>query len=561
MNSNNYIQWTITLIFGVAIGLFGGLTHPELFAWHEQNQMFLMTQSYFAERISVAGGLADYVSEFLTQFYYYPTLGAVMVAAIMMLLQVMLYQILQGRSSKTTGASWTPFALSFLPVTILIGLMGDIDMLLSFPVAIGISLATYLLCRKFGFAAQLLAALPLYWLAGTAFGIQVLLAIGDELTGSKTRIAKALRTTALLAVAIGWVWICRTLWVAQYPWPTVLAGINYYRLSRMTLDAPAATYGIMLLMALLPWIYRLIDKALHTALRPATDVVCASVLGLCIAGDCLMNRTSQNSYDANSYAMLRQMYLLRKSDWQGIIDHARQQLSEHNAFIATPLSGNAVNLALGMTQQMSSQMFTLPQRGMRSLVMPNVRDNVSNVASMEVFWQLGFINESMRYAFDSQESIANCRKSSRFTQRMAECNIVNGKYDVASKYIDLLKQTLFYSDWAQQAEQYLFDEDKITSYTPWAVRRQYRLEADFLYYYPEMAKMLGQLVMHNRQNRLAYDYFMAALLLEGNYQSFVANLPQQPQQGQDPFPQGYRQYVEMMQNSANEADAVTGASY
>lgn len=559
MIRSNIIGWLLTLSFGLAIMSFGVQLHPELFSWHEQNQLFLMTYDYFSERMSVAGGLADYISEFLTQFYYYPTVGACVLAVVYVLLQLMLYAVLHC-GQKRDHADWTAFILSFLPVTMLIGLMGDIDMMLCFPIALCLSLSTYLLCRTIGFYGQLLVIFPLYWLVGPVFVVQVFLAVADELTRQQSCIVKIIRSVLLLLLATGWVWLCRTLWIAQYPWDTVLSGINYYRLSRMTLSAPVGVYVIIFLTAMLPIIYRLIDHIMNFAVNRRLDWICAACFALIIVTDCVINRISEVSYASNDYAMLRQMSLLRKGDWQGVIAHAQQKCREENEFIRTSLSCNAINLALGMTQQMSSHMFEFPQTGIQGLIMPRVRDNVSNVTAMEVFWQLGFINESMRYAFDSQESISNCRKSARFTQRLVECNIINGKYDVASKYIDLLKQTLFYRDWAKQAETYLYDEDKIERHSVWALRRAFRLEDDFLYYYPEMIKMIGRLVVHNRHNRLAYDYFMAALLLEGNYQSFVANLPQQPKSGQDPFPSGYKQYVEYMQSRYTTVDAITSAT-
>ena len=559
MNRNNLIQWILSLLFGVAIALFGALVHPELFSWHEQNQMFLCTSGYLMERITVAGGLADYVSEFLTQFYLYPAIGATILAVIYVALQLMLHATFRGYQADK-DMPWASFVLSFLPVTVLCGVMGEMDMLLSFPVALLLSLCTYLLCRRLGYFGQLVASLPLYWLVGPAFIVQVLLAMTDELAGNRKWTVRSLRAIILLCIAIAWVGICRTLWVAQYPWDTVLAGINYHRLTLMTLKVPAGVYVVMILMAIAPTIVLTLNTVRQRSKAKSFDTLCALCLAI-ILGIAINNSTGDASYEPNSYAMLRQMMLVRKGDWQGVIDHAREMVEQDNEYIKTPLSSTSVNLALAMTKQLSSNMFLLPQRGMQGLIMPRVRDNVSDVSSMEIFWQLGFINESMRYAFDTQESIVNCRKSSRYTQRMAECNIVNGKYDVASKYIDQLKHTLFYRDWAEHAEEYLYQEEKINNYTPWTIRRQFRLEEDFLFYYPEMTKMIGHLVLHNRQNTLAFDYFMAALLLEGDQKSFIANLPQRPAPGVDPFPQGYKEYVEFMQKNANSADAVTGASY
>lgn len=554
----NIIKGTISLLFGIFVFLFSWKSHPELLSFHEQNQMFLFSSDYFFERISIAGGLADYVSEYLVQFFYYGSAGAAIVALLLVLLQILTYKALR---SLTETWQVTPYIMSWL-ITILMGLhMMDENTLLSFPIAIILSLLTYLSCRRGGWICQLVTSLPLYWLAGPAFIIQVALAIADSWR-EKSWKAAILPSCALILVAAGWFYACRMLWIAQYPWDTVLAGINYHRLTIMSMEAPAlqnAILGAMVSFALvLPLLH--IAEQISPKLK-SLDVPTAAVFACIYGGMFIAPNISNNHHDKNTHVILEQLYQMRRGDWNGIIAKAEEYKKENLPALESPLSGTAVNLSLAMTNQLSTRMFDFPQTGIQGLIMPRVRDNVSNVTSMEVFWQLGFINESLRYAFDSQESIANCRKSARFTRRMAECNILNGRYGVASKYIDLLKQTLFYDKWAEQAETYLYNDDKVRSFPEWNKKLQNRLTNDFLYYYPEMPKMLGQLVLHNRENLLAYDYFMASLLLTGDTRSFVANLPQQPREGQDPFPHGYQQYVEYMKAHANSTDAVTGASY
>lgn len=44
--------------------------YPQALCYQEQNQLFLWSADYFWHDLSVAGGLADYISEFLVQFYY-----------------------------------------------------------------------------------------------------------------------------------------------------------------------------------------------------------------------------------------------------------------------------------------------------------------------------------------------------------------------------------------------------------------------------------------------------------------------------------------------------------
>ena len=78
----NYFRAITTILLGVAVCLFWGLGYPEALNYHEQNQLWLTTGDYFRERMAVPGGLADYVSEFLVQFYYVPWLGALLIGVV-----------------------------------------------------------------------------------------------------------------------------------------------------------------------------------------------------------------------------------------------------------------------------------------------------------------------------------------------------------------------------------------------------------------------------------------------------------------------------------------------
>lgn len=554
------IRVSVSLLIGVVIALSWAIGHPEIISFHEQNQLFLFTSHYFTERIAVAGGLADYVSEFLVQFYYYPTVGACILASVMIIIQWLLYRALRPSFGGNTNSA---FLYSLLPLALLWMHTLDENTMLCYLVGIIFTLLTYLLGQRGSWWMQMLLSLPLYWLAGPVMFLQVGLAVCDQ--WGKQRWPSALvKSLVMLAVATSWVYLCRMLWMPQFPWGTVLAGINYHRLTRFLTTAPSLQYAFLYLTLSLVLVARVLvwlsSRTQGIRLRNAQIAFGTGALVVAAFYLCPIY-LYQCPHDENTHALLEQMYLIRRNDWQGIIRKAEDYNKQHLAALETPLSANAVNLALALTDQLSTRMFEFPQSGIQGLLMPNVRDNVSNVTTMEAFWHLGFVNESMRYAFDSQESIPNCRKSGRFLRRMAECNIVNGRYAVASKYIGLLKQSLFYKDWAVQAEKCLYDEARVESNPEWSRLRQLRLQNDFLYSFPEMDKMLGQLVLRNRQNHLAFNYFMAALLLEGDYRSFVANLPHQPEQGQDPFPRGYQQYVERMkQQSGTNVDVTTGAS-
>ena len=536
------LKYTFSLVFGIIVFQFWCLVHPYILTYHEQNQLFLFTADYWAQRIAVAGGFADYLGEFLVQFFFYPAAGAAIVAVLLTSIQLLTWALARRYNSS--------YVLSFLPALLLLALMGNENTLLSYPVSILLVLLISLICTKIGKTiVNIVAIAASYWLVGSVFAIMPLLLING-----KDKKAKGLNVLIYAIAAVATVYACRHFWISKYPWPTVLNGINYYRLTLQTLEVPNLMYVIPATVLLAVFFGQPLKGQKQ---RLVLNSVMA--IGMIVAAFIGHNKF----YDTATCAILEQNHLVRGSKWQQIIERAEQMKEANNPAVGTHIFNNGLNLALAMTNKLPDKMFEFPQTGVQGLLSPWVKDNTTCATTMEAFYQLGFINESLRYAFDLQESILNCRKSGRFIRRMAECNLLNGKYDVASKYIDMLKHTLFYSDWAEKADKCLYNEQMIASNPKFSYLRSVRLDEDFFYNINEMHKMLGKLVLHNRSNKLAYDYFMAELLLMGDFRSYVANLPEAKRMKQNPLPAGYEQYYQEMQKKAAEGvktDVTTGAS-
>lgn len=215
-------------------------------------------------------------------------------------------------------------------------------------------------------------------------------------------------------------------------------------------------------------------------------------------------------YDSDRYELIRQDYLIRNERWEDIIQSAEKRV------VPSPFWSESVNLALAMTGQLPYRQFDFYQSGRDALIMPMLRDQTSNLPSMEAFYRLGMTNECLRYAFDLQESIPQGRKSGRLCQRIVECSIVKGQYSVARKYLALLKKSLFYRAWALEAESYLGDKARIDSHPVWGELRRKAFSEDFLYYYPDLAQIFYKLLLSNTSNKMALEYMYAQLLLDGN---------------------------------------------
>lgn len=477
-----YGNWVLSVLVGIGIFLFWYVFYPHALSYQEQYQLFLWTGDYFMERVNVPGGLADWLGEFIVQFYYVEWLGALLLA--------LLFVVLQWLTARLLPPKW--WLLSVLPVVLLWWLMGDINVLLSFPVAVVLALFAAWIMGKLVKPDKLvilvmieLLMIPLlYWLIGPAVWIYILVRV-CQLGWKHLWLAGWLVAVQLIAYA----WL-----LPQWPLQQVLSGLNYYRIP--------------------------------------------------------LHYPQLKGYDKEMYELIRQDYLVRNEQWDEIVKRAQQYQ------VKTPFSSVCVNLALSKKRQLADRMFDFYQSGDDALIMPRIRDLTSMLPSAETFWHLGMVNSAQRYMFDTQESILNGRKSGRCTKRIAECMMVNGHQKTAAKQLALLKKTLFYRGWAKEAEALMKDKEKMDKHPVYGRLRQLRYKENFLYSYEEMDKMFGLLFMNNNGNKMALDYFLAQMLLKGNLQGFQQYLGLAQQYGgYREMPLGYQDVMRCIQAQGRVPDS------
>ncbi len=511
--SPSFLTAAVTLVVGVSVFLFWWLCYPHALSYQEQYQLFLWTGDYFLQDIRQVGGLADWLGEFFVQFYYVEWLGALVLA----LLFVAFFLL----TTKVVDDIW--YAL--IPAAWLHIHMGDESVLLSYVVALLLAMSMSLVMRKAHYLFDLLTVPVLYLLIGPATWLYV---------GLRLIQRKDWRTAGVLLYLLTIQLVVSHRLLSQWPFVTSMCGINYYRIP---LQVPPFQVLIpVTILVLASWGRKF---STYDRWRVAALAIIAAI--------CIFFR-----FDEDKYELIRQDYLVRNERWQEVISRAERHQVPVN------FSSECVNLSLAMTGQLSQRQFAFFQSGEDALIMPMMRDLTSNLPTMEAFYRLGMVNESMRYAFDLQESILNGKKSGRLMKRIAECCIINGKYAVAEKYLNLLEQSLFYREWARDAKTYLGNEAWIDAHPQWGKIRKLRYQNDFLYNYGELDKMLGNLFINNPENKMALDYFLAQLLLKGDMAGFQQYLPwAQHYGGYAVMPYTYQDVMKCIQAKGN----VPGSPY
>ena len=525
----------LSLLFGVAVVIFWAVPYVGGLCFQEQYQMFLFDTGYFLERIVLPGGLADYISEFLVQFYYMPVLGGAIIALLLMSIQATSWGLMRQYGMKS---DFPGYLLSFVPSIVLWCAMGDQNLLLSFVVALSGALLMGWIHNRFHnrlvkVVFELVSTALVYWFLGPVVFLYAVLMIGDTLMKGKQKghLLSSLGYSACLLI-LTVAWILLTTQSLQYPISRIFTGLNYYRYPGTVSPLPLGVMiwtVVVVFFGMVPdshaWIKKLQQSKVVMVLSYVLVIV-ASWFGI------------KASFDEMTYDLIDYDFLVRTEQWDKIIEKAEKKPA------TTPLSVSCVNLALSQKGQLADRLFEFYQNGGEGLFPTFTRDMISPVSTAEIFFRLGMVNDAERYMFEAQEAIPNYRKSARLTRRIVECEIINGNYLVAAKLLRRLQKTLFYRNWANQMMALLGNEKAINRHPVYGKLRKYReKKQDFLFSDREMDQMLGLLFLNDNHNKMAYEYLVCYELLQRDMEKFMQYYPLGRFVGYDHIPRSFQEIL------------------
>lgn len=525
----------LSLLFGVAVVIFWAVPFVGGLCFQEQYQMFLFDTGYFLERIVLPGGLADYISEFLVQFYYMPVLGGAIIALLLMGIQAAVWGLMKQYGARH---DFPGYLLSFLPSIALWCAMGDQNVLLSFVVALFGALVIGWIHNRFHnrlvkVVFELVSTALVYWFLGPVVFLYAALMIGDTLKNAKQKgnvFSGIGYSVCILVLTIAWILL--TTQTLQYPLYRIFAGLNYYRYPGAISPLP---FVVMVWAVVIPFLGMIPcrQKSLQKLQQSKVVIVLSYVLVIVASWFGI-----KASFDEMTYELIDYDFLVRTEQWDKIIEKAEKKPA------TTPLSVSCVNLALSQKGMLADRLFEFYQNGGEGLFPTFTRDMISPVSTAEIFFRLGMVNDAERYMFEAQEAIPNYRKSARLTCRIIECDIINGNYKVAAKLLRRLQKTLFYSNWANQTMALLGNEKAINRHPIYGKLRKYReKKQDFLFSDREMDQMLGLLFLNDNHNKMAYEYLMCYELLQRDMEKFMQYYPLGRFVGYDHIPRTFQEIL------------------
>lgn len=485
----------LSAVFILLAFSFFNFLYPYHIHYQEQLQMFRFGADYFRDSIAVPGGLGDWISGFLIQFFYYAPAGSFILAGLLGLIQMLVWKNME-------NSSFAAYPLSFLPSVGMFLFFCDENALVSAAIAIAASLAAafaLMKMRRRGLRdiVTVLLTPVMYMLFGSiCILVPAVVAVRsfirkEGLKGTVTLLlAGIVIMTAVLLLA-------RTY--SPYPMNRLVFGIHYHRYHNAI---PLLVWISVIIIPVVMLSAGFFRKDRMAAVGLALVILTAAGLAPMFAD---MEKERLFGYD----------FMTRMGQWNKILITSDKHSPD------SPIAVECTNLALAKTEHLSSDMFTFFQNGPAGLLPEFTRDHFSPVPTATVYYHLGMINTAQTFFFEAQEGIPDFQKSARLTQALVKTNLLNGDYEVARKYIGALKQTMFYRQWAKETERVLDNPDLIAQVPEYAYLSSVRIkEHDFMFSYEEMDSMLGLLYVENSSNTMAADYLLAWCLLKKDLARF-----------------------------------------
>lgn len=209
---------------------------------------------------------------------------------------------------------------------------------------------------------------------------------------------------------------------------------------------------------------------------------------------------------------MRYTQAARNRDWAKLIEYSRNRRLERSAAMC-----NCVNLALANTPGKDGKSllntYALYDRkfGTGSLMLPEQYDQIN---ACEILFNLGFISEARRCAFERLSSTSEDGYSGYWISRLAECALIDGRKELALKYLNILSHNFIYAYSARKLME--MSEEDIANHFLYGRLRKMRMTENVSFQGRGLDFMLLAMLNEHKDNLMAMDYYVAFVNISKN---------------------------------------------
>lgn len=504
-NRNAFISWIPYPVFFTVVLIYFTFFGNYIFFYQEKSSLFIFSLDFLFENIHQPGAFLLWLGKFFTTFYYIPALGAILISALLTLVLMLVSGIITLLSGKKS--SLIPFVIG----ASIFYLQTDYRFMLFNTLGLLLELAFIMTCLKFitaikGWLPVVLAPFCFFITGGFLW---IFLLCMTSFPGFNKEKNGWIRIIALWLITLVTFYISKEFLFFQsgktlmtFPFSVLNSGsqLILFLLVGITISALPLISKIKIR---LPWISGKSDLTI-ILLTSFTLVIVLIIIGI-------------ERYDKKSKEFFYVENLFYEAKYSEVI-----------AYNTSNPTGNILtlflnNIALSETGKLDDMLFHFPQNkeGKTLFLKWELVNEVLNRGGY-FYYSIGMINEAHRWAYENM--VMNGHSPERI-KMLIKTELINGNYGVASRYIKLLRKTIFYRNEAVRFEKMLFSDRLVNSDNELGRKRNTRISNDFFSITDNPYINIEMILGSDSLNRKAFEYKMAYMLLKKNFNGIAHDLP------------------------------------
>jgi hypothetical protein len=514
--SNSFISWLPYLVFFAVSFIYFAFFGNYISYYQEKSSLFIFSADFLYENLHQPGGFLIWFGKFFTTFYYNPVIGAILLSAFLTLVII----LASGIISLLTGKKYS--LIPFIIGVSLFYLQTDYRFMLFNILGILLELTFFLIAVKY--RSFLKGWLPFflmpfcYCVTGGFLWIFLLcmtlyLALYKENNRGIRIIVLWLVTLVTFYLSKEFIFFQSGKTLMTFPFTNIITGSQ-----RIMFLSVAGIISILPVLA-------------KTKIRlPGKPVISEFSLNL-IASFLVVIIVviiGVQRFDVKT----KQYFCVEKLFYEDKFDEviAFNTLNPTNNSLTIFLN----NIALCETDKLNDLLFHFPQSsdGKTLFLKWEMIGEILDRGGY-FYYTIGMINEAHRWAF---ENIVMKGLTPEDLKMLIKTDLINGNYKVASKYINILKNTAFYNKEAKAFEKLLFNDVAISTDPDLGEKRQNKIGTDFFSITDDPYINIERILLNDSLNKKAFEYKLAFMLLKKNYPGIAKELPKFESYGFTKFP-------------------------
>lgn len=506
----------------LAIALFWLMAYGgHIYFWGESG-FFQSTFDYFREQFFSPGGASEYLGSFLSLFFRWKIVGALLLTLPLCMVYYSMHIIL-----RHLQVSVWRFAWAWIPVILLFFLQFDQNMILAESLKISVLFlfaALYMVvqraARRYFLFFILFPVIALLVSPGGCFLLWGVMAVYECCRKNRNRV---------LFLSL-WLFLSIVAPLIRQQYLMLIADDHLYSFYLPVLDN-----GKYLLVILLAWLPLVVAASRFSYFRASATSGISATVSVLVPIVLLVGFSPYRSH-RSAELLMRADEAVQYAEWDKVVEISKREETPSKEMIYLGA------LALSQKDRLPQELFNYPLIGLSNISPTRDYDYFRNLYAGEFYLNLGVYNEAIHRFFQSSADSPRIIDI-RTLKRLISLNIKSGFFRRAEKYISILSEIPLYGKEVRQ-----FDADV-------AQAREGSISFepnDFLIGGWTLTVELAKFLDLKRDNIMAQDYLLCGLLLEKDLSRFIKILSLlYPSDKSRQLPKAYEEAVVWLMNQGD----------